>query len=89
MNASLLFLIIGTGWLICPASPQLSPGQISSYNSYDDSALVYMYGSYYSAFTIISDKTHQDQNNNPIFWQEEILGRDVSEMFPKKATVFW
>lgn len=83
MNASLLFLIIGTGWLICPATPQLSPGQISSYTNYDNTALVYMYGSYYSIFEIITAQKHQDQQSNKEFWQAEVFGRDVSVMFPK------
>lgn len=83
MNASLLFLIIGTGWLICPQTPQLSPGQISSYVNYDNSALVYMYGAYYSIFQLITSKKHQDQQSNKEFWQAEVFGRDVSVMFPK------
>lgn len=83
MNASLLFLIIGTGWLICPQTPQLSPGQISSYVNYDTSALVYMYGAYYSIFQVITSKKHQDQQSNKEFWQAEVFGRDVSVMFPK------
>jgi hypothetical protein len=89
MNASLLFLIIGTGWFICRPTPQLSPGQISSYNNYDNTALVYMYGLYYSAFSSISGKTHQDQFNNKEFWKIEILGRDASLMFPKDFLNNW
>ena len=89
MNASLLFLIIGTGWLICRPTPQLSPGQISSYNNYDNTALVYMYGVYYLAFPSISGKIHQDQQNNKEFWKTEILGRDASLMFPKDFLSAW
>ena len=89
MNASLLFLIIGTGWLICPATAQLSSGQVSSFTNYDDSALVYMYGSYYAAFGAISDKTHQDLNSNKDFWKSQVFGTDVSLLFPKDIRTYW
>lgn len=89
MNASLLFLIIGTGWIICRPTPQLSPGQISGFNNYDNSALVYMYGTYYSAFPSISGKIHQDERNNKEFWKAEILGKDASLMFPKDFGQAW
>ncbi|KAJ1548379.1 hypothetical protein HK405_003443, partial [Cladochytrium tenue] len=51
MNAFVLFLIIGLGLILCPKTNVLSPGEIESYTSATSSALVFMYGNYYSAYS--------------------------------------
>ncbi|KAJ3288871.1 hypothetical protein HK104_007902 [Borealophlyctis nickersoniae] len=88
MNAMILFVIIGIGYIICPKKPQLSPGEISSRNTVDSKALVYMYGNYYS-MPVDKIKGHEISEYTPTgkggvsFWQNTVLGKDVSQMFRK------
>lgn len=84
MNALVLFVIIGIGLIICPVKDELSPGEISARSTANSKALVFMYGNYYDVNGIW--KNHADEGYAPGstgFWENEVLGKDVSQMFPK------
>jgi chitin synthase len=88
MNITVLFVIIGTGYLICPKDPRFpaqSPGEVSGRFEVDRNAAVYMYGDYYVIPSIV--RTHvsayMDQlSASPEYFRSEVLGRDVTWMFP-------
>ncbi|KNC98434.1 uncharacterized protein SPPG_06138 [Spizellomyces punctatus DAOM BR117] len=84
MNAIILFFIIGLGFVLCPKKNELSPGEITTRNNLDSKATVHMYGSYYVVPGIWT--THNQngwQSDNDGFWKSQVLGRDVSQLFPK------
>jgi chitin synthase len=90
MNALILFFIVGIGWIVCPKKPQLSPGQVSSFNRYNDKAKVYMYGNYYEVYPIIKNHIASGWaiDNTQEFYENEVLGQDVSQMFSKDEPGF-
>ncbi|KAJ3320361.1 hypothetical protein HDU76_000320 [Blyttiomyces sp. JEL0837] len=86
MNAFILFFIIGLGYVICPKTNVLSPGQIQAHHQANGGALVYMYGRYYSAYDQFF-KHAQDFGDKANDWENVVLGKDISQMFDK--SVFW
>jgi chitin synthase len=91
MNASVLFAIIGTGYLICPKNPQhpeQSPGEISGRFENGPSAAVYMYGNYYLVDPILKKHlaNYMEQTaQNPDYFKINVNGKDVTYMFPRQA----
>ncbi|KAJ3256419.1 hypothetical protein HK103_005548 [Boothiomyces macroporosus] len=87
LNLIVLFVIIALGPIICPAGHQLSPGQLQSQVDFGKGT-VYMYGQYYAVNGIASDHIKQvyTQGGQP-FWTNDVLGRDVSALFPKD--LYW
>ncbi|KAJ3040761.1 hypothetical protein HDV00_010518 [Rhizophlyctis rosea] len=88
MNGCILFFIIGIGQILCPRKPQLSPGEISSLNHVGNKATVFMYGNYYVIPSSLI-QWHKDQGygfNSDDFWQDSVLGKDVSQMFRKDGS---
>ena len=85
MNAGILFAIVGIGQILCPRKPQLSPGEISSLNKVDQKGTVHMYGNYYVMPKELIAR-HNDQGYtyaSNAFWEDAVLGKDVSQMFRK------
>lgn len=93
MNALVLFFIIGIGLLLCFPKPQLSIGQVTTFNKLNAEAKVYMYGKFYAVEKII--KTHVDktvrEGQTAQYYENAVLGRDVSRMFPKLkfTSTYW
>jgi chitin synthase len=87
INAMILFLIVGLGPLICSKSNQLSPFELMSKTQLDR-GIFFMYGHYYQAPSIIENHRSQFRPNNAEdYWKSRVLGKDISQMFPKD--VFW
>lgn len=90
MNAFVLFVIIGTGYIICPKdprSPAQSPGEISGFFESNNRASVYMYGHYYRIPDVISKhvKTYMDQQSStPEYFEASVNGQDVTWMFRRQ-----
>lgn len=86
MNALILFFIVGIGFVICPQTPAKSPGELSGFSAFGPTSAVYMYGQFYYIPSIItthnSQYMSQSQNTNQ-YWIAQVLGQDVSPMFPK------
>jgi len=80
--ASILFFIVGLGWIICPKQQVLSPGEITSRNSVSNKPTVQMYGNYYVIDDLIKISQHSGIGVQQ--WENTILGRDVSQMFSKE-----
>lgn len=51
MNASILFVIGGLGWILCPPLDVLSPGEVQESQSLNSGSMVHMYGYYYNVGT--------------------------------------
>ncbi|KAJ3254350.1 hypothetical protein HK103_007232 [Boothiomyces macroporosus] len=87
MNAFVLFIIIGIGYIICPPNKDQSPGEISARNNADSRAAVFLFGGYYLINSIIAN---HDTNYLPQavaavqYWESSVLGQDVTYMFPKE-----
>jgi hypothetical protein len=78
---------MGLGPLICPKVGHYSSDERFSQNQYSK-GLVHMYGYYYQLPNIVEDHVNMLRPNvSKDYWEANILGRDVSAMFPK--TVFW
>ncbi|KAL2915139.1 hypothetical protein HK105_205244 [Polyrhizophydium stewartii] len=81
MCASMLFLIVGLGRVLCPKQNVLSEGEVSTHNTLSD-PLVIAYGRYYAVGDVL--KTHV-QGSAPVIGAaamvSTVLGRDVSAMF--------
>ena len=90
MNAFVLFLIIGTGYIICPIDPQRpkqSPGEISGRNINNGKQAVQMYGNYYAVDPILKKhiSNYMDQTSqNPSYFEVNVNGREVTYMFPRQ-----
>ncbi|KAJ3370280.1 hypothetical protein HDU91_006422 [Kappamyces sp. JEL0680] len=86
MNIFVLFVIVGTGYIICPKTNAQSPGQVSSMTDVNKNPAVYMYGRYY---VITGEVGKHVSNYMPLqyassaYWSASILGQDVTYMFPK------
>eukprot|EP00842_Homolaphlyctis_polyrhiza_P006485 jgi/Hompol1/6838/HPOL_003547-RA len=88
MNFAILFLIVGLGWVLCPKTNVLSPGEISSTNDLGGNAAIYMYGSYYFIRDIaLSHLSQSRPTSQTEYWRFSVLGQDVSPMFSKES--FW
>ncbi|KAJ3270303.1 hypothetical protein HDV01_000368, partial [Terramyces sp. JEL0728] len=84
LNLIVLFVIAALGPIICPTGRQLSPGQLQSQIDFGK-GVVYMYGQYYHINSIASDHVKQVYTQgNEAFWTNDVLGRDVSALFPKE-----
>ena len=89
MNLFVLFLIIGTGYIICPIDPQRpkqSPGEISGRNLNSGKPAVQMYGNYYAVSPILKKhiSNYMDQTSqNPSYFEVNVNGREVTYMFPR------
>jgi chitin synthase len=94
MNSTVLLIIIGTGYIICPKDPRFpsqSPGEISGRFEVDKNAAVYMYGKYFIIPDIV--KTHvaaymPNTAASPEYFRSSVLGKDVSWMFPIQNSAF-
>jgi chitin synthase len=86
MNILVLFVIIGTGYIICPRTSSKSPGQVSELNNPNKNPAVHMYGKYYilpgQVAKHVSNYMPAQYASNQ-YWSSAILGQDVSYMFPK------
>ncbi|KAJ3180810.1 hypothetical protein HDU85_003891 [Gaertneriomyces sp. JEL0708] len=86
MNAAILFFIVGLGFVLCPRKNELSPGEITSRFELNDKATVHMYGHYYEVpniWKVHGDRGWQGTSGSDGFWRTRVLGKDVSQMFPK------
>ncbi|KAI8920090.1 chitin synthase-domain-containing protein [Powellomyces hirtus] len=83
MNAVVLFFIVGIGFVLCPKRAELSPGEISSKRSLSGTGMVFMYGSYYQLSSGILSHPRHLSGAQSGFWQDQVLGEDVTQMFPK------
>ena len=86
---SVLFFIIGIGWVTCPPNLNLSPGQIQSHSSINNKPFVYMYGSYYDMTDIVAFHLQNKGDNAKLVWEKTTLGNDVSQMFSPLTNVTW
>ncbi|KAL5035310.1 hypothetical protein BDV3_005263 [Batrachochytrium dendrobatidis] len=81
MCATMLFLIVGLGQVLCPKQNILSEGEVSTHNSLTD-AYVIINGNYYDIKDIV--KSHVQTSSSFIgsaAFVSTVLGRDVSAMF--------
>ncbi|KAH6561991.1 hypothetical protein BASA62_009446 [Batrachochytrium salamandrivorans] len=89
MCATMLFLIVGLGQVVCPKQNILSEGEVSTLNTLANPYVI-LYGGYYHISDVV--KTHVQSSSSFIAsaaFVSTTLGRDVSAMFnptliPKK-----
>ncbi|KAH6598617.1 hypothetical protein BASA50_003653 [Batrachochytrium salamandrivorans] len=92
MNAAILFFIVGLGFFLCPKKALLSPGEVSGLFSFGPKAAVYMYGSYYFIPDVVTKHVanYMDISSaTPKYWESQVLGQDVSIMFPRDENGAW
>ncbi|RKP03804.1 hypothetical protein CXG81DRAFT_9112 [Caulochytrium protostelioides] len=82
-NAAILFVIVGLGFITCPNRFVYSTGEISGRNKLNgrNQAMVALYGNYYS-IKPIAQQHMRDYGDSQAFWEQAVLGNDVSQMFP-------
>ncbi|KAJ3008929.1 hypothetical protein HKX48_008264 [Thoreauomyces humboldtii] len=82
MNLVVLFFIVGLSFVLCPTQAVKSPGEISGETGLNGKGLVFMYGSYYALTTTEIESTNHVPASTAGFWSSEVMGQDVSQMFP-------
>nr|KAJ3417768.1 hypothetical protein HK105_000815 [Polyrhizophydium stewartii] len=92
MNAAMLFIIVGLGYVLCPRKAELSPGEVSGLFTQGPKAAVYMYGSYYYIPEIVTYhvSNYMDASSATVkYFESQVLGQDVSVMFPRDYANQW
>lgn len=88
MNAFVLFCIAGVGYLICPTTNVMSPGEISQLASLSFEPTVFMYGNYYTLSAgLINNHINAGYGGQIQSWEAITLGQEVTQMFPRAA--YW
>lgn len=77
---SLLFFIIGLGWVLCPPTRMLSMGQLAAYASLSN-PLVAIDGYYYNIAPIL--QSHIPNRIQAQAFMASVSGNDVSAMFAR------